>query len=173
MAFPLAFDPGLFWVLFGLTVLTMLALRHINRPLRSKSATCGIISLELANLDRATLILEEWDVRVRMHAAMGLGFDYLFLALYGTTIALGCVKSGEVLSSASCPIHGFAPWLAWGAWLAALLDAIENAALWRMLRTAPSARLTALARGSAIPKFVLIGITLLYVVAGLAAWILS
>lgn len=172
MTFPLAFDPVWFWVLFALTILAMLWLRHINKPLTTSAAPHGIVSLQIADLAKAKAIFASWDPPTRQHVAMGLGFDYLFLALYGTAFALGCAWASQELAC-SAILAGLGPWLAWGAWLAAVLDAIENAALWKMLRTAPTAQLTTIVRACAYPKFVLVGLAALYVVAGLVAAIVA
>jgi hypothetical protein len=171
MVFPLAFDAVWFGVLLGLTALTGIALRIINGPLRTPAAPHRIVSLELADFERAQAILDSWDTRARLHAAMGLGFDYLFLALYGATLALGCAGASETLAPHVAFLGDLGPWLAWGACLAAVLDAIENDALWTMLREGPTRQLTVVARACAFPKFLLIGLTVIYVLPACMIWL--
>lgn len=61
--------------------------------------------------------------------------------------------------------------LAWGQWLAALLDAVENVGLLRMIDGARLAKWPALARWCAIPKFALIVIGTLYVLIRIGQWL--
>ena len=56
--------------------------------------------------------------------------------------------------------------LAWGQWLAALLDALENVALLRMLRGPETHPWPRVARWSAIPKFALVAAGALYAAVG-------
>jgi len=86
----------------------------------------GIIDLELAgNEEKARQVITAWDVSgVRGFALFNVRLDFLFLAVYSTTIGLACVMAASVFRT-------FVQWwaslgvaLAWGQWLAALLDVV-------------------------------------------------
>ena len=63
--------------------------------------------------------------------------------------------------------------LAWGAILAGGLDAIENVALLQVLQGASDPFWPQLARWMAIPKFVLVLLCLLYLLAGIVIALLG
>jgi hypothetical protein len=58
---------------------------------------------------------------------------------------------------------------AWGAWLAAVLDGVENLALWRLLSGSITEPWPGIAWGCALVKFVLVGCGLVYILAGAIA----
>jgi hypothetical protein len=67
-----------------------------------------------------------------------------------------------------------AVWLAWGQWLGAALDAVENGALLIMLVGEAATPWPQVAFSTAAAKFALLGLGLLYVLAALAArWLLQ
>jgi hypothetical protein len=82
----------IFIVLLLFTMLVMLLLNVTGQPLISDPAPKGIISYELAgNEETARKILESWDGLAKIYAGFNLGFDYLFLLLYSTTIAFSII----------------------------------------------------------------------------------
>lgn len=91
-----------------------------------------IVDFELAgSVTEASNIINAWDVLARMQAGFNLGIDYLYMPVYSTTIALACIWGSEVLRAKGWQLTGIL--LAWGLWLAAILDAVENYALTVML----------------------------------------
>jgi hypothetical protein len=131
--------------------LTYTIFSFLDMPLRSEAAPFGIISFELAgSQENARQILNSWDMNAKLFAAFGLGFDYLFMVLYGSCISLICLMASE-RHTGWFSILGI--WLGWGAVLAALFDSIENIALWNMLSGPPSVIWSPLAMGCAILKF--------------------
>jgi hypothetical protein len=139
-----------------------------------KIAPYGIVSLELAgDATEASRIISFWDLwGARDDALRSIAYDYIFLLFYSTTLALACVIA------ASLPGRDRSSWyarlglgLAWAQWLAALLDVIENVALTKML-TAPRVgdSWPVVAWWCAIPKFALIILGLLYIVAAGVVW---
>lgn len=158
-----------FWSLFVLTLVIMVLLNLVGAPLITASAPYGIVSYELAgSLSRAEAILASWDPEARAHAAFSLGFDYLFLLAYSTTIALACLWSAGVLKARGWSLAALGAPLAWGQWLAALLDALENLALTVILFNAPASPWPEIARWSAILKFTLVFAGMVYAFLGLA-----
>ncbi len=124
-----------------------------------------IVDFELAgNVAKATDILTAWTPMDRIHAGFSLGFDYLYMPIYSTTIALACVLAATVLRSGVWKSIGLA--LAWGLWLAAIFDAIENLALIGNLFGTPSEPYPQIAALCATLKFGLILLGLLYAAGG-------
>ena len=146
----------------------------VNEPLRTSAAPSGIISYEFSNtVAGARAILESWDPAARVYAGFSLGLDYLYMVLYSTTIALACLWAASVLSMRGWPLASVGAWLAWGQWAAALLDAVENTALWILLVGPVTDPWPAVAALCAAPKFVLVFAGLLYALLGVAARFLS
>lgn len=130
-------------------------------PLRTPEAPHGIVSFELAwSSARAAEMRASWDQTARLHVAFSLGFDYLFLCAYGA-LAWSLMRLRAVaLARAQRPRWARAcRSLAFAAWAAAGLDALENAALWRVLAD-PAAPWPALATALASAKFALLALLL-------------
>ncbi len=106
----------------------------VGRPLQTAAAPQGIVSYELAG-DPATTqaILDSWGPNARVHAGFSLGLDTLFMPLYAATIALSCLWGAGAFRRRRWPLVALGRPLAWGVWLAALCDVVENIALWRLL----------------------------------------
>lgn len=127
----------------------------------------NIVDFELAgSVLNAQNILQAWNETDRIRAGFSLGIDFLYMPLYSTTIALACVLAASVLANKGWRLSGML--LAWGLWLAALSDAIENLALIIILLGNNVAPWPQLARLCATLKFGLILAGLLYVIAGVA-----
>lgn len=145
-----------FILLLIATLLITFAFRFIG------PAKPTIVDFELAgNVTKAADILNTWTPVDRIHAGFSLGFDFLYMPIYSTTIALACVWAATVLRSGAGKSIGRA--LAWGLWLAALLDAIENLALIGNLFGAPSEPFPLIAAVCATLKFGLIILGLIYI----------
>lgn len=157
-----------FWAWLAPTLFAMLILQIVGQPLQTPAAPRGIVSYEFAGTtEQVAAILAGWDEQARIHAAFSLGFDYLFMPLYAMTIALGCLWAAERWRWRL--LAGLGGLFAWGAWLAAVFDAVENLALWQLLTGAVAGFWPVLAWWCALVKFVLIGLGLLYIVAGAVA----
>jgi len=150
-----------------LTLLVMASLQVLGGPLKTETAPAGIVSFEFAGETRsAQSMVESWGELGRVYAGLNLGLDYLFLVSYASAIGLGCVLVGR-------RTFRWVPWvgwlgigLSWGLWLAALLDAVENYALVRVLLGSAAEGFPLLARWCAIPKFLLVGAGLVYILVG-------
>ena len=159
--------PAVFAALLALTLLLSAVLFLTGEPLRTRAAPAGILSYEFAGTTaKATEILNSWDESAKSAAGFNLGLDYLYLLAYSTTIALAIVwlTTGLELKP---PVLAAALLLAWGQWLAALLDAVENVALVTMLLNAPVDPWPAVAFICASIKFLLIALGLIYTIAAL------
>jgi len=167
MSHPLTLIPAdrrarVFWPLLAATLLITLAFRFIG------PASPTIVDYELAgSVDRAASIIGAWREVDRVRAGFSLGFDYLYMPLYSTTIALACLWAAKVSRSGAWNSIGLA--LAWGLWLAAVFDAVENLALIVMLFGTPAEPYPAAAAACATLKFGLILSGLLYAAGGAVA----
>ena len=172
MKHPLDFIPNtsrkpIFWVFLVLTLVLFAIFRPLGAPLTTSTAPSGIVSFELARTPaNAQAMIASWDSRAQLFAAFGLGFDYLFMPSYAFAIALACL-----LAAGRHP-GGFArigAWLGWGAFLAAIFDAVENIGLWNSLLGNVNSLWPGVSFWCATFKFALI---LLGITYGLIGWIL-
>jgi len=162
-----------FWLFTVLAIITMVALQLLGRPLKTAPSPAGIVSYELAGtLEDAHAILESWDAHARVYAGINLGLDYLFIDAYVGAIGLGCVVVGRRLRGAPKGLGSAGAFLAWAMVLAGVLDVVENYALIRLLLGSQAALLPTLARLCAIPKFLIVLISLIYVLVGALASLL-
>jgi hypothetical protein len=124
-----------------------------------------IVDFELAgSVDNAQAIIDAWTDTDRIRAGFSLGFDYLYMPVYSTTIAFACLLAAGVLQRRAWHTIGWL--LAWGLWAAAIFDAIENLALFTVLLGNNVAPYPQVAQICAVIKFGLIVLGLLYVIAG-------
>lgn len=154
-----------FLYLLAGTVVVSLALRFVG------PSSPNIVDFEFAgNVAQAAAIINAWDPVTRLQAAFNLGLDYLYMPLYSTAIALACVWGARVIPGRLW--RGTGILLAWGLWLAALLDAVENFALITLLFWAVSDPYPRIAQICAGFKFSLILLGLVYCAVAAAIWLL-
>ncbi len=150
----------------GMTIL----FNVFSSPLNTAAAPAGIVSFEFARtLENAQVMITSWGEPGRLVAAFGLGLDFLYPLVYASAISLACVWAVERIRPSASPMVRVGILLAWGVWLAALLDYIENIALIQLLLGATAEFWPLLAFICATIKFVLIIIGILYVPA---AWMM-
>jgi hypothetical protein len=143
------------------TLALMVSLRVLDEPLKTEAAPQGIISYELAGNTSASLaVLESWDQPAKLYAAFSIGLDFLFLVTYSSAIALACIWATGLMPGS---LTGLGVALAWGQWVAAMFDGLENTALFIMLTQGPSSPWPQIAQIAAIIKFTIILLGLLYV----------
>jgi len=122
-----------------LTIVCFVVLESMARRLITAAAPMGIVSFELAaTAEESREIVASWDEGTREIARQNLWWDYLFIPLYTTTLAILGIMSAHWFTSRG--LHGLsnlAILLAWGQWLAGLLDFAENSALLRALELYP------------------------------------
>jgi hypothetical protein len=150
---------------FVFTLAAMMSMNIIGHPLVNETAPQGIVSFEFAGtVDAAQRMMDSWGPQGRISAGLSLGFDYLFLVVYALCIALGCVLISRAMQYRIKIFVPIGAILAWAQFLAAILDAIENFALIRVLFGATVDLWPALARLCAGPKFLIVSAGLLYLI---------
>jgi hypothetical protein len=174
---------SLFFAFLAGTLILFAVFRFLDTPLRTSAAPNGIVSFELAGTpSQAQAIIDSWHEmaylvssvagepvpglisRSHSFAAFGLGVDYLFMPIYATALALGIL-----LAAGRHPgwFANMGVWVGWGAYAAALFDAVENYSLARMLLMnqiwSPYPEVAAI---SASVKFLLLSLGLVYAVVG-------
>jgi len=152
---------------FILSLLAMVSLQVTGAHLITDVSPSGILSFEFAGeLSAAQNMVNSWGQTGRVYAGLNLGLDYLFLLVYAFAIGLGCVLVARRLSPRTTFLANIGILLAWAQFGAALLDGVENYALIRVLFGTEMALWPVLARWCAIPKFLIVGAGLIYVIVG-------
>ena len=154
----------LFYVFFALTLVIFGVFRGLDEPLRTAAAPSGIVSFELARtVGTAQTIVDSWDPNARLFAAFGLGLDYLFMPAYSFALSLGILL---MMNGTTGWYSQLSAWMGWGAFVAALLDAVENYSLWLMLMGNIASPYPEIAALCASIKFALLIAGLLTITAG-------
>lgn len=156
-------------LLVAIALLIAWQLNQIGQPLKIQGiAPQGILSLEFAlTAEKAKQIVEAWSKANVLDQAIKLQWiDFLFMAAYSTALSLACIWSTKLLPGFDSRWLGVGIALAWGQWVAAMFDAIENLCLFPFLYgTAKDGMPLALvAAVSAGLKFGLIGLGIIYFV---------
>jgi hypothetical protein len=169
---PLSFIPNdkrktIFFIFLAGTLLIMAVFRFVlDPPLQTEAAPQGIVSFELAGTQaKADEIIASWDASAQLYAAFGLGFDFLFMPVYATAIALGVL-----LAAGRHPgkFTSIGAWVGWGAFVAALFDSAENICLFNLLLGNNGTNFAGMAAFYATLKF---GLILLGIGYALIGWL--
>jgi len=108
-------------------------MRNFDAPLKNEICKNGIISFELAkDLDETIKILDSWDTNAKINVSLSLGFDFLFLLVYSSFIALLIYNINNLLWKNNS-LFKFGKLLIFLIFIAAFFDIIENIALIKLL----------------------------------------
>lgn len=129
----------LFLVLLIGTVLLFLRLENLGRRLRTSTAPMGIVSLDMSLSSRESeSIIDSWDDEAREDARKHLCMDFFFIPIYSTALAILGVMSARWFGAKGLTmLSSLAIWLAWGQWIAGLLDFAGSSTLLRTLQMYP------------------------------------
>lgn len=169
MRHPLEFVPQearkrLFFTLLILTLSLFAIFRILDTPLQTDYAPSGIVSFELAGTPQnAAHIVLTWSAEAMLNAAFGLGIDYLFMPVYAFALAFGTLLAAGRHAGWLKSLGAVA---GYGAFAAALFDAVENYALFQVLLGAFDSSYPMLAAVCATVKFGLLAFGLAVAVAG-------
>jgi hypothetical protein len=155
------------------TLLLLLAMSPADNRMKDTGGP-GIVPFELTGgRDRADEILAEWGDEGQDAARESLWIDFGFLLAYGTFLTLALMAVRDMARN-----RGWRRLAALGAIvvyfgaLVAAFDALENVCLLLTLDSAGAA-FPLLATIFASCKFALLAAAIAYLLAGLAAWLLS
>lgn len=154
-------------ILITATIALSLVLSSIGQSLKNQTAPQGIISFELAGSgSRAEQIVSSWPEAARRDAFLSIGVDYLFLCVYPLAISLACIVASASLTRYRLLTKAGATlgWLVLGA---GVLDAVENFAMIRMLKSTGGDAWPMVAKWCAIPKFSLVALGVFYLLLAL------
>lgn len=164
---PAGYRKTFFFTFLFLTLILFAVFRVLDQPLRTDAAPNGIVSFEFARTpDQAERMISSWSPKGQLNAAFSLGIDYLFMPVYALALALGSLLAAQKHTGwvkSLCAVAGY------GAFAAALFDALENFSLWQVLLGAYESSYPAVAAFCASIKFGLLG---LGCVISLLLWIL-
>jgi len=133
----------------------------------SDTAGPGIVPFEVAGTqEHAQDILDDWGQEGRDAARVSLIADYPYLVAYSIFLAVGCtVASGRLARRGMNLLASIGPALGWAQFVAGACDAIEDAALLRVV-DGHTATYPEIAFVAAVVKFALAGLGLAYVIFG-------
>jgi hypothetical protein len=153
MKHPLAFFPvelrkRFFFLFLFLTILLFAIFWILDQPLRTGAAPNGIVSFELAGTPLAAREItdswKQWSALLSatgqpspdivnipyLFAAFGLGLDYLFMPIYALALSFATLLAAQKHTGRIRSILALA---GYGAFAAALFDAVKNYALFQIL----------------------------------------
>ena len=181
---PNPYRKPLFFAFLVLTLVLFAIMRVLDQPLRTDAAPNGIVSFELAGDPlTARAITDSWkqlslalssvagqpNAEVvntpYVFAAFGLGVDYLFMPTYALALAFSTLLAAQKHTGWLKFLGALA---GYGAFAAALFDAVENFALLRILLGAIQSSYPAIAAYCATAKF---GLLTFGIGVCLVAWI--
>lgn len=181
--FPVHLRKPFFFTFLFLTLVLFAVFRVLDQPLRTEAAPNGIVSFELAGDPlTARAITDSWNQVSTLlsstgrpnpdianvayaFAAFGLGIDYLFMPVYALALAFGTLLAAQKHKGW---IRILAALAGYGAFAAALFDAVENYALFQVLLGWHQSGYPALAALCAIMKF---GLLVFGILVCLAGWL--
>ena len=159
------------WSLLIASGILVMIFAVTGASLNTGAAPQGIVSLQVAgSVTKASEMIASWDSKARLLAAFGLGIDYLFMPVYATLLGLACIGAAQQLRRSKWPLATLGSWLAWGLWLAAIFDALENIAQLVMLLGPVVSPWPEISAVCAYIKFALIFTGIQYAFYGVAVW---
>jgi len=152
-----------------LLVLNIITLRIFDTSLNNETCKNGIVSFELAkDLDKTVNILNSWNTNEKINVGLSLGFDFLFLFVYASLIALLIFNINERLWK-NKSFYQFGNLLIFLIFTAAFLDVVENVSLIKLLLGNLNQNWSSIAYYAAIVKFSFVLICISYI---LINWII-
>lgn len=129
-----------------------------------------MLALEM-NAGKAPEIFESWDEATKARLRTALLWDYLFIFIYPATIATSCFIAGRFLDNKEILSLKYGLIIMCLQLIAAMLDALENFALLRVLRGPIESPWPQTARWCATFKFGIIVLGIVYVAVGVGVWL--
>jgi len=157
---------SIFWILLLLLLISIAIMRYLDSFLITLSSPNGIVSFELAKESNVSAeIINSWTETAKAAAGLSLGFDFLFLLIYASFISLLIIRINEsffynenfkIIEKVMVTLP----------FLAAFFDIIENVALIKLLLGDIQNKWSLIASYSAMIKFGLLFILIVYILLG-------
>ena len=123
----------------------------------------GIVDFQLAkDLSVSKEIINSWNETSKIACGISLGIDFLFLISYCSLIAILIHQLNEKLWRKNS-LYYLGAFFIFITFFAGVLDAIENLALIELLLGSLQQKWTSISYYCAIPKFIIIGLGILYI----------
>lgn len=120
-------------LLLILVILNIIVIRIFDAPLKNEVCKNGITSFELAkDIGKTVAILNSWNTTAKINMSLSLGFDFLFLLVYSSFIALLIFNIQNKLWK-NTAFYKYGKILIILIFIAAFFDVIENIALIKLL----------------------------------------
>lgn len=161
----------IFFLSLVATAISVIVMSSFDKNLKTKEAPHGMVSFELAReLPQSTAILSSWNAASKIAAGLSLGFDYFFMMAYTLFLSVSLIGVTDHLREQS--LFRFRNVVLLFLVGAALMDAIENVALIRLLTGHMTQAMTSLAYYCASTKFILLVLGITYLCWALAVWLI-
>jgi len=149
-------------LLLILLLINIVVIRIFEAPLKNDVCKEGIVSFELAkDLSETVRILDSWDTKAEISMSLSLGFDFVFILVYSSFIALLIYNINTRLWENKA-FHKVGKLLIFLIFIAAFFDIIENIALAKLLLGDLDQIWSSLAYYFASAKFIIIIICIIY-----------
>jgi len=153
-----------------LLIINILVMRNFDKPLKNKVCLHGITSFELAkDLSKTKAIINSWNETDKISVSMSLGFDFLFILVYTSFIALMIYKINTKLWSGKS-FYKVGKILMYATFIAGVFDIIENISLIKLLNGNTSQIYATTAYYFASMKFTILLIGIIYLIGN---WVIS
>jgi len=127
------FSKKLFYSLLVLLIVCIATMRYFDAPLKNEVTPNGIVSFELAKeLPVSKAILNSWNEQAKSTAGLSLGFDFLFLLVYASFIALLIFRVNDRVWKGRS-FYKVGRFMIYAIFIGAIFDIIENIALIKLL----------------------------------------
>ncbi|MEN8125304.1 MAG: hypothetical protein ABFR32_09240 [Bacteroidota bacterium] len=153
-------------VLLVLLLISIALMRYFDSFLITEVSKNGIVSFELAkDISSSVQIMNAWDNIAKSAAGLSLGFDFFFLIIYASFLAMLMFKvSNQQFKKSN--YHHLKNIIIISPFIAAFFDVLENIALIKLLLGDLQQIWSTMAYYFAIVKFGLLIIIISYIVIG-------
>ncbi len=153
-------------ILFVLLVISIAVMRYLDSFLTTEVVPNGIVSFELAKeISVSAAMINSWDAQAKAAAGISLGFDFLFMLLYASFLAMLVLRVNEKILSDSTS-KSLKKVLISAPFMAAFFDMIENVALIRLFLGDFHQIWSLTAFYAATIKFTILFIVIVYILFG-------
>jgi hypothetical protein len=137
-------------------------------PMSNERAPLSVSSFGMAgSLERAREMMASWDERARLSGVFGIGFDFLQLVVYSTTVAMACAWVAQSFrENGRTGLSSVGVLLAWGQWLAVICGTVQNAVMMSLLLGSGSEAWLGISYWSTLLKLLLLILGPAYALAG-------